>query len=333
MRIEDGIKLDFDDVLIRPKRSDAPSRKSVELIRTFKMPHTGNLFTCLGIIAANLDTVGTFAMAKALAKQRACCALHKFYSLDDLEYFFGRQESAYSFYTLGIKDEDLIKLTTLTARVGRLPLICIDAANGYTRYFVNRVKKIRELYPNCILMAGNVATPEMVQELILEGADIVKVGIGSGKFCKTRLVTGIGYPQLSAVLECADAAHGLGGLVCSDGGCKTSGDIAKGFGAGADFIMLGGMLAGTEECEGEWTEEGLKVYGMSSSEAQDKYYGGVPDYATSEGLCSIIPTKGPVSNVLSELTGGLRSACAYVGARGLKDLSRCTTFIRVNNEH
>ena len=329
MRIEEGIKLDFDDVLIRPKRSDAPSRKAVDLTRMFKMPHSGQIFTCLPIIAANLDTVGTFAMATALAQRQACCALHKFYSLDDLEYFYSRyKESIYSFYTLGIKEEDLVKLTTLTARVGSINLICVDVANGYTKHFVNKVRIIRKLYPNCVLMAGNVATPEMVQELILEGVDIVKVGIGPGAFCATRLVTGVGYPQLSAVIESADAAHGLGGFVCADGGCKTSGDIAKAFGAGADFVMLGGMLAGTQQCEGEWTEAGLKVYGMSSQEAQEKYSGGVPKYATSEGRCSIVPAKGPVSNILSEITGGLRSACTYVGARGLKDFSKCCTFIQ-----
>jgi GMP reductase len=330
MRIENEIKFNYEDVLIRPKRSDAPSRKSVELIRTFKMPYSGQAFTCLALIAANLDSVGTFAMATTLAKQQACCALHKFYSLDELEYFYLRNSaSLYSFYTLGIKDEDLVKLTTLTARIGNLNLICVDVANGYTKYFVNKVKTVRGLYPNSILMAGNVATPEMVQELILEGVDIVKVGIGPGSLCKTRLVTGVGYPQLSAVLECADAAHGLGGLVCADGGCRTPGDIAKAFGAGADFVMLGGMFAGAQECDGEWTEEGLKVYGMSSSEAQEKYSGGVPEYATSEGRCSIVPAKGPVSSVLSEITGGLRSACSYVGARRLKDFSKCCSFVRV----
>jgi len=329
MRIEEGIKLDFDDVLIRPKRSDAPSRKSVELLRTFKLSNSRQ-FTCLPIIAANLDTVGTFAMSLALAKQKACCALHKFYSLDDLEYFYSRiPESVFSFYTLGIKEADLVKLTTLTARTGRLNLICIDVANGYTKYFVNKVKTVRELYPNSVLMAGNVATPEMVQELILEGVDIVKVGIGPGSHCKTRLVTGVGYPQLSAILECADAAHGLNGLVCADGGCRTPGDVAKAFGAGADFVMLGGMLAGVQECEGKWTKEGLQVYGMSSQEAQDKYSGGVPEYATSEGRCSIVPAKGPVSNVLAEITGGLRSACSYVGARSLKDFSKCCSFVRI----
>lgn len=330
MRIEEGIKLDYDDVLIRPKRSDAPSRKSVSLLRTFKMPYSGQTFSCLPIIAANLDSTGTFAMAAALAKHQACCALHKFYSLDDLEYFYLHNlSSVFSFYTLGIKDEDLIKLTTLTAKTGSLNLICIDVANGYTKYFVNKVKTIRELYPNSILMAGNVATPEMTQELILEGVDIVKVGIGPGAFCATRKVTGVGYPQLSAVLECADAAHGLGGYVCADGGCKTSGDVAKAFGAGADFAMLGGLLAGTQECEGEWTDEGLKVYGMSSKEAQEKYYDGVPSYATSEGLCSFIPPKGTASHIIADIAGGLRSACTYVGARSLKDFSKCCTFVRI----
>lgn len=330
MFIEEGIKLDFCDVLIRPKRSNAPSRKAIELVRTFKMPHTGNMFECLPLVAANLDTVGTMPMAKSLANFKACTALHKFHSLDDLERFFLQSHSSFSFYTMGIRDEDLTKLTTLTARIGNLPLICIDAANGYTKYFINRVRTIRKLYPDSIIMAGNIATPEMVQELILEGADIVKAGVGNGNFCTTRLMTGVGYPQLSAIIECADAAHGLGGLICADGGCRTPADVVKAFGGGADFVMLGGMLAGTDECEGEWTDGGLKVYGMSSREAQERYYGGVKQYCAPEGRMSIVPAKGPVHNIILEICGGLRSACAYVGAERLKDLSKCTTFVRVN---
>ncbi len=328
MRLINEVKLDFDDVLICPKRSDAPSRKSVNLIRDFESPHTGRILSVLPIMAANLDTVGTLYMAEELFKFNACCALHKFYPIGNLQEFFNNPLSNNSFYTLGIKDEDLVKLTTLSSSV-QLDLICIDVANGYTKFFVNKIRTIRELYPNCILMAGNVATPEMVQELILEGADIVKVGIGSGAFCETRKVTGVGYPQLSAIIECADAAHGLGGFVCADGGCRTSGDIAKAFGAGADFVMLGGMLAGTNECEGCWTKEGLRVYGMSSTEAQSKYYAGVPDYASSEGRCDIVPPKGPVKDIMKQICGGLRSASSYIGARGLKDFSKCCTFVRV----
>jgi GMP reductase len=296
------------------------------------MPHTDNLLTCLPIIAANLDTTGTFAMAESLAPFQACTALHKFYTLTELREFFTLcGKSRYSFYTLGIRDEDLTKLTrTWTADAGKVPLLCIDVANGYTKYFVNRVRTLRELYPKSIIMAGNVATPEMVQELILEGADMIKIGIGPGSHCTTRLMTGIGYPQLSAIIECADAAHGLGGLICADGGCKTPADVAKAFGAGADFVMLGGMLAGADECEGEWTDEGLRVYGMSSREAQERHYGGVKDYCAPEGRMSFVTAKGPVYQLMLEITGGLRSCCAYVGAGSLKDLSKCTTFVRVN---
>jgi len=331
MFIEDSVKLDFSDVLIRPKRSDAPSRKTVKLVRKFKMLHSGLEFECFPLIAANLDTTGTMPMAESLAAHQACTALHKFYSLEQLADFYTYCGKAiYSFYTLGIRDEDLTKLTTLTARTGPLSLLCIDVANGYTKYFVNRVKTLRELYPHSILMAGNVATPEMVQELILEGADIIKIGIGPGSHCTTRIMTGVGYPQLSAIIECADAAHGLGGLIAADGGCKTPADIVKAFGAGADFVMLGGMLAGTLECEGEWTDEGLRVYGMSSREAQERYYGGVKEYCAPEGRMSIVPAKGPVYKTILEIAGGIRSACAYVGANSLKDLSKCTTFVRVN---
>jgi GMP reductase len=330
MRIKDGVKLDFCDVLIRPKRSDASSRSDVNLCKTYKTKHCGNLLECVPIIAANMDTTGTVEMAKALELQGACCALHKFYSNNVLEDFFTRMESQLTFYTLGPRTDDLTKLRQLLAAKVNIPLICLDAANGYTRCFLDCVKAIRDLHPGCTLMAGNVATPEIVQELLIQGVDIVKVGLGPGSACETRIVTGVGYPQLSAIIECADAAHGLGGLICADGGCRTTADIAKAFGAGADFVMLGGMLAGTNECAGERTDQGLKFYGMSSKEAQDLYYGGVKDYAAPEGRCSYIPLKGPVEDTIITILGALRSTCSYVGANTLKDLPKCTTFIRVN---
>jgi GMP reductase len=338
--VEEGIKLDFDDVLLRPKRSRAPSRKDVDLIRTFECLH-GDSLTCLPIIAANMSATGTFSMAKAFEGKQALVCLHKFYDVAELE---AQLEDGLTnaFYTLGIRDKDFEKLAQF-ARSGILnlspsPMICLDAANGYTMYFVRRLQQLREMCPNSIIMAGNVATPEMVQELLLMGADIVKIGIGPGSVCTTRIETGVGYPQLSAVIECADAAHGLGGLVCADGGCKTPGDVTKAFAAGADFVMLGGMLAGCDECEGEWIgrsvgKEGLKFYGMSSREAQEKFYDGVPEYATAEGKSIVVPAKGPAKQVLKRITGGLRSACAYVGAECLKDLTKCATFIKVNRIH
>lgn len=328
MRIENNVELDFDDVLILPKRSDIQSRKDIQLTRTFMMPHTGKQLAGLPIFAANMSSVGTLKMARELVKQLAYCCLHKFYEPNVLVDFF-RQDVSSAFYTLGIRDKDLEKLQYVASKVP-ITRICIDAANGYTQYFVNRVRTIRKLFPDCILITGNVCTSEMVQELILEGADIIKIGIGPGSLCATRTMTGVGRPQLSAIIECADAAHGLGGFIVADGGCKTPGDIAKAFGAGADFVMLGGMLAGTDECNGLHTTEGLQVYGMSSKEAQEAYYGEVRDYCVPEGKCSIVPFKGPVANVIQEIQGGLRSACAYVGAKSLKDLSKCTTFVRIN---
>jgi GMP reductase len=251
MRVESELRLDFDDVLIRPKRSIAPSRAGIDLEREyrFRAAVRGTGWSGIPLIAANLDTTGTMRMAEALHELNMLTCLHKYYALDDLVGFFtSRPAGASTFYTLGIRDEDFDKLRAFVARAPGLPgLICIDAANGYTKFFVDRVRQVRGLCPQATIMAGNVATPEMVQELLIEGrADIVKVGIGPGSVCTTRSMTGVGYPQLSAIIECADAAHGNKGHICADGGCRTPGDIAKAFGAGADFVMLGGMLAGTE---------------------------------------------------------------------------------------
>jgi GMP reductase len=279
-----------------------------------------------------MDTVGTFAMARALGPEMMTC-LHKYYSAADLEVFFqapqGRQSA---FFTIGIQENELEKMLTVHSRAP-LQFVCIDAANGYTRFFVQWVQRVREAFPGLTIMAGNVATPEMVQELLITGAaDIVKIGIGPGSACTTRSKTAVGYPQLSAIIECADAAHGLRGHVCADGGCRTPGDVVKAFAAGADFVMLGGMLAGHDECEGEWIERagrrvGMKFYGMSSITAMEKYAGGLKDYRAAEGREFTVPYRGPIKATIQEITGGLRSACAYVGADRLKDLSKCTTFV------
>ena len=329
MRIENDVKLDFDDVLIRPKRSDAPSRKNVVLERTFKMLHSNNTLTCIPICASNFDTIGSMEMAWSLEKQNLLCCLHKFYKPWQLVSFFSRETSRNTFYTLGLKENDFEKLVTVNRSIS-LKMICLDAANGNTQFFVQRVKQLRDMHKDAIIMVGNTCVPEMVQELLLSGADIVKIGIGPGSVCTTRLMTGCGYPQLSAVIECADSAHGLGGLICADGGCRTPGDLAKAFGGGADILMLGEMLAGADECEGEWTEGGLKFYGMSSKEAQELHGNGVSLYAAAEGKCIIIPRKGLVENIVNEILGSLRSSCTYIGTEQLKSFSKCTTFVRVN---
>jgi len=348
MRIEEDIKLDFCDVLIRPKRSDSPSRHSVNLKRNFRFAHTKKTWEIVPIIAANMDTVGSMMMAMALEKHSASVALHKHYSIDGLAQFFSQPCSQNSFYTLGIKDDDLQKLLAVSSRLNEMNVppiskICLDVANGYTKFFVDKVKKMRQMFPDAIIMAGNVATSDMVHELILGGADIVKIGIGPGSVCTTRIMTGCGYPQLSSIIECADAAHGIKGHICADGGCTTPGDIAKAFGGGADFVMLGGMLSGTDECEGTWEYEdlgqgflqkkALTFYGMSSKNAMDKHNGGKATYKASEGKTVKIPYKGAADSIMEEILGGLRSTCTMVGTENIKDLSKCCTFVRVNRTH
>jgi GMP reductase len=249
-------------------------------------------------------------MARSLGPEMMTC-LHKYHSADDLIAFFSDEAAReHTFLTVGIRDEDLEKLRQVAART-RLHFLCVDAANGYTKFFVDRVKAMRHAHPDVTIMAGNVATPEMVQELLISGAaDIVKIGIGPGSVCTTRIMTGIGYPQLSAIIECADAAHGLRGHVCADGGCRTPGDVVKAFAAGADFVMLGGMLAGHDECGGPWVapddhRAGMRFYGMSSRIAMEKYAGGVQDYRACEGKETIVTYKGPVRQTLQEITGGI----------------------------
>lgn len=412
MRIITEPKYDFKDVLIIPKRSTLSSRKEVNLRREFTFRNTNVTYTGTPIIVANMDTVGTMEMANALTPFGVSVALHKHYTVDQLVGFFTNKtknvEPNPTFYSLGVTDKDLEKFNTvkktLTDTLGEmvtrqvLQYACIDVANGYSEPFAKFVQKFREENPYTVIMAGNVVTAEMTEQLILSGADIVKVGIGPGSVCTTRKMTGVGYPQLSAIIECADAAHGLGGHICGDGGCTVPGDVAKAFGGGADFVMLGGMMAGHDECAGKligvktlkksitieervaedpltmttcrvcvYTNQdtGEKVtvkykrsfvgdiemegkipshfygnlgdlkmqfYGMSSTTAQEKHNGGVAEYRASEGKTVEVPYKGPVENTIKEILGGVRSACTYVGARRLKDLSKCTTFVLVGQQ-
>lgn len=336
MRIEHDIKLGFKDVMIRPKRSTLKSRSEVNLERDFTFLNSKFNWKGIPIMAANMDTVGTFETALALANKKLFTAIHKHYTLSDWNSFLSiapEEIKDYLAVSTGTSKSEAEKLASIFNRNPHLKFICIDVANGYSEHFVDFVKRTRNDYPDKVIIAGNVVTGEMVEELLLAGADIIKVGIGPGSVCTTRVKTGVGYPQLSAIIECADAAHGLGGQIISDGGCTTPGDIAKAFGAGADFVMLGGMLAGHDESSGEIIEEsGKKVkkfYGMSSTTAMEKYAGGVAEYRASEGKTVTVPYRGPIENTLQDILGGIRSACTYVGAQRLKELTKRTTFIRV----
>jgi GMP reductase len=356
MRIEDEIKLDFKDVLIRPKRSTLSSRKEVDLTRTYKFKHSQQDWTGVPIMAANMDGVGTIDMATVLQRHNMFTCMVKNYTIDDYLKVKGIISGDRFAVSTGTSDKDFERLKSIASEIN-LEFICIDIANGYSEHFGKYVSKVREMFPDKTIIAGNVVTADMTQELILRGADIVKVGIGPGSVCTTRIQTGVGYPQLSAIIECADAAHGLGGHIVADGGCTCPGDVAKAFGAGADFVMLGGMLAGHDEGGGEVIQEitetdilgtmdqgdhypkkRLKVekyvqfYGMSSDTAMEKHNGGVASYRSSEGRTVTIPYKGAVDATVLDLLGGIRSTCTYVGAPCLKQLSKCTTFIRVNRQ-
>ncbi|ARR51551.1 GMP reductase [Photobacterium damselae] len=339
MRIEQDLKLGFKDVLFRPKRSTLKSRSQVELTREFTFKHSGRQWSGVPIIAANMDSVGSFAMAQALAKHNVMTAIHKHYTTADWQEFVEQNDASVlnnAMVSTGTSDADFQKTKDIMAMSDDLIFICIDIANGYSEHLVEYVQKVRAQFPNKVISAGNVVTGDMVEELILAGADIVKVGIGPGSVCTTRVKTGVGYPQLSAIIECADAAHGLGGRIIGDGGCSCAGDVSKAFGGGADFVMLGGMLAAHTESGGEVIEQNgktfMKFYGMSSQSAMDKHSGGVAKYRAAEGKTVLLPFRGPVENTIQDIMGGVRSTCTYVGAAQLKELTKRTTFIRVQEQ-
>ena len=369
MRIETDIKLDYKDVLIRPKRSKLNSRKEVDLTRTFSFcnydpvamsmehirPENGH-YNGIPIMAANMDGVGTFEMADELAKQKVFTCLVKTYGIAELiEYFKDNAtRTEYVAMSIGIGEDDFYKFRNVYGSLsdGQLKYVCIDVANGYTERFAEYIRNVRALAPHIVIIAGNVVTGEMTEELILAGADIIKVGIGPGSVCTTRIKTGVGYPQLSAVIECADAAHGLGGHIVADGGCTCPGDVAKAFAGGADFVMLGGMLAGHDEGGGNvitkrfYTDEVdsltgngvidtkyfVQFYGMSSKAANDKHFGGLKEYRSSEGREVLVPYRGAVDDTIKDILGGVRSTCTYAGAISLKQLSKCTTFVRCTQQ-
>jgi len=332
MRIEEDIKLDFKDVLFRPKRSTLSSRKEVELERKYTFKHSGKVYTGIPIMAANMDGVGTLTMAEEISRHKLFTCLTKSHTFDMFADSIFKIGTDYFAVSTGTNEKDLERLQQIFNVYPEIQYICIDVANGYSEHFGIFVSKIRDKYPKKTIIAGNVVTADMTQELILRGADIVKVGIGPGSVCTTRIQTGVGYPQLSAIIECADAAHGLGAHIIADGGCTCPGDVSKAFGAGADFVMLGGMLAGHDEGGGEIKDGKVTFYGMSSDTAMNKHNGGVANYRSSEGRTVTVPYRGPVSNTVLDILGGIRSTCTYIGADSLKNLSKCTTFVRVTQQ-
>ena len=338
MRIEEEIKLDYSDVLFRPKRSTLKSRKDVDLNRKYTFKHSRSSWKGIPIIASNMDGVGEIDVAKKLSSHKLMTALTKQHDINQIGTIYKRNIFFDSIaLSCGTSKDSYNRLNSILKKYPKFKFICIDVANGYSENFSNFVSEVRKKYPKKTIIAGNVVTADMTQELVLSGADIVKVGIGPGSVCTTRIQTGVGYPQLSAVIECADAAHGLGAHIIADGGCTCPGDVAKGFGAGADFVMLGGMLAGHKEGGGDIIQENgtkfIEFYGSSSEEANEKHYGGLANYRSSEGKKVKIQMKNSLDSTIRDILGGVRSSCTYVGASSLKQLSKCTTFVRVNNQY
>ena len=348
MKIETDTKFDFNNVLIRPKRSTINSRSEVDLERGFKFPNINSNvnnetmqkhWTGVPIISANMDTTGTFEVYDVLSKQKMVTALNKFYTLEDYREAATKRELNPDYYMVstGITDDNFETMCSIIEETG-CRWICIDIANGYISKFVDFCRKVRDKWPDKIIVAGNVATREMVEELILNGkVDIVKVGIGPGSACLTRLKTGVGMPQLSAVVECADAAHGVGGYIISDGGITCPGDMAKAFGGGADFVMVGGQFAGHDENPGELIEkaDGTKCklfYGMSSKHAMEKHYGKMEKYRSSEGRRIEVKYRGRLEDTVLDYLGGIRSTCTYINAKCIKNMPKCTTFVQVTQQ-
>lgn len=326
-------KLDFTDVLLVPRFTSVSSRKQINLNKQLIMPHSRQVISSTaGIIAANMDGVGTIEVASELNRHGVMTALHKNYSVEQLSEFFNSDDSNLSFYSMGISEADYQKFEEVKKKAPIL-MVCIDVANGYMDAFYEYIARIRDENPLVTIMVGNVVTPEAVRKAYTSGADIVKLGIGPGAMCTTRLQTGVGYPQLSCILDCIQEADNCGIFVCSDGGCSQPGHVSIALAAGADFVMLGSMLAGTDEGGGNIVDGKVQFYGMSSKTANEKHFGGLKEYRSSEGRTTMIPYKGAMESVIQNILGGIRSTCSYLGANSVIELPFCSTAVRVNNTH
>ena len=338
MRIKEDIKLNFDDVLMEPKRSTLSSRRDVDMTRNFTFRNSGKQMNFLPIFASNMDGVGTFSMAKVLQEYKMMTVITKTTGIEEWRKAVGNgvrlQSVSVCTGTNVMWDKEAQDWKTMQEVLKSFPdikMITVDVANAYHQNMVDFISKVRDQYPTKIIVAGNVVTPEMTEELIINGADVVKIGIGPGSVCTTRTMTGVGVPQFSAIVECADAANGVDGHIMADGGCVYPGDIAKALGGGAHMVMIGGMLAGHDESEQKVENGKVEFYGMSSDRAREKHGKRKDGYSGNEGRLISLPYRGAVQKTVEVILGGVRSACTYIGARRLKDMPKCATFVRVEN--
>ena len=338
MRINYDAKLNFEDVLLQPKRSTLTSRKDVDMTRKFTFRNSKKVMNFTPIFASNMDGVGTFSMAKVLQEHKMMTVITKTTTPEQWRAAVGNgvrlQSVSVCTGTNKVFDDDAQDYKNMQEVLKSFPdikMITIDVANAYHQNMVGFVQKVREEYPDKVIVAGNVVTPEMTEELIINGADVVKIGIGPGSVCTTRTMAGVGVPQFSAILDCADAANGVDGHIMADGGCTQPGDIAKALGGGAHMVMIGGMLAGHNESEVEVIDGQREFYGMSSDRAREVHGKRKDGYRGNEGKLIHLPDRGPVKNTVEDILGGVRSACTYIGARRLKDMPKCATFVTTHN--
>ena len=338
MRIKQALKLNYEDVLLQPKRSTLTSRADVKMTRTFNFRNSKKQLEFCPIFASNMDGVGTFSMAKVLQEYKMMTVITKSTTLEQWKQAVGTglrlQSVSVCTGTNIIWDKDASDYKTMQDVLTNFPdvkFITVDVANAYHQNFVDFVKRIRDQYPDKIIIAGNVVTPEMTEELLINGADIVKIGIGPGSVCTTRTMAGVGIPQFSAIVECSDAANGVDGHIMADGGCVYPGDIAKALGGGAHMVMIGGMLAGHDESEQEIVDGKIEFYGMSSDRAREVHGKRKDGYRGNEGRLISLPYRGPVTETVEDILGGVRSSATYIGARRLKDMPKCATFVKTNN--
>lgn len=372
MIIHNDIQLDFDDVLIAPQTTTINHRGEVDIVREYKRLDVFGV----PIISANMTQTGTFKVASKLLENQCFATLHKFYKADEIIDFIKQQKEKDIIYgeidgtgcyegnernlfvTVGKRnwEDEFKKIEKIYKETGALVSVLLDVPNAYIPEITDCVKQLREFmdkqnYKGGLIAVGNVCSGDEVQKLILAGADFVKVGIGPSPVCDTRIKTGCGRPQLSAIIECANAAHQVGGYIIADGGFKTNADFCKALVAGADMCMSGSMFAGCEESNGEKIQKWYKVeeiepdtlknkvtckffkeyYGMSSFRAQRENYGKVTSTGTSEGVeCKLVPYTGPIQNTINDIFGSLRSCGSYIGAKNIKTFSRQGVFYRVN---
>ena len=338
MRINYDAKLNFEDVLLQPKRSTLSSRKDVDMTRNFTFRNSGKQMNFLPIFASNMDGVGTFSMAKVLQEYKMMTVITKTTGIEEWRKAVGNgvrlQSVSVCTGTNVMWDKEAQDWRTMQEVLKSFPdikMITVDVANAYHQNMVDFIAKVRDQHPTKIIVAGNVVTPEMTEELIINGADVVKIGIGPGSVCTTRTMTGVGVPQFSAILDCADAANGVDGHIMADGGCVFPGDIAKAFGGGAHMVMIGGMLAGHDESEQQVVDGKIEFYGMSSDRAREKHGKRKDGYRGNEGRLISLPYRGHVKGTVEDILGGVRSACTYIGARRLKDMPKCASFVTTNN--